>query len=275
MASSFDLITSADLKTWLEIQGTQDDDLLSLLISQVSRAILTFIDHPSILPATYTDIFDGGNDTSIMLRYWPVIAIASCAVDGVPIQAAPVLAAGTSMQRGYILDPPDAAPPGHMQRLSLRFALFSQGLQNVIVSYFAGYQVTDETASVPATAPYTFQVPAPYGAFASDCGVTYLDGRALVPVAQDPAPGEYAVSAGLYTFASADGGAAVRVSYGYIPHDLALAAKEWAAERYAYHGRIGQSSKSLGGQETVSFIVKDIPDFVAEILQPYRCVVMP
>jgi len=275
MTSSFDLVTLADLKTWLEVEGIQDDNLLSLLISQVSRAILTFLDRPSILPTTYTDIIDGGNDTSVMLCYWPVNSIASCVVDGVAMPPAPPLVAGAPAPRGYILDPADAVPPGRMQRLSLRYGLFHQGLQNIIISYFAGYQVSNEVAAVPAVAPFTIAALAPYGAFASDGGVAYAGGIALTPVVSNPSAGQYAVSDGLYTFAAGDAGAAVALTYGYIPHDLALAATEWAAERYAYHARIGQASKSLGGQETVSFIVKDMPDFVACILQPYRRVVMP
>lgn len=275
MASSFDLVTLADLKSWLEVEGTQDDDLLSLLISQVSRAILSFLDRPSILPTTYTDVIDGGNDSSVMLRYWPVNAIASCTVDGVAMPPAPPFVAGAPAQRGYILDVADAAPPGRMQRLSLRYGLFHEGLQNVIISYFAGYQVGNEAAVVPAVPPFTITALASYGAFASDGGVAYVDGAALTPVASNPSAGQYAVAGGVYTFAVADAGAAVTLTYGYTPHDLALAAKEWASERYAYHARIGQASKSLGGQETVSFIVKDIPDFVARILQPYRRVVMP
>jgi hypothetical protein len=275
MASSFDLVTLADLKTWLEVEGTGDDDLLSLLISQISRAILTFLDRPSILPTTYTDIIDGGNDTSVMLRYWPVNAIASCSIDGVAIAPAPPLIAGATGQMGYMLDSADAAPPGRMQRLSMRYDLFCRGVQNVIISYFAGYQVTNEAAAIPASAPFTITAQAPYGAFSADGGVAYKTGTILTPVAQNPGFGQYAVSGGLYTFAAADAGEAVTLTYGYIPHDLALATKEWVGERYASHTRIGQASKSLGGQETVSFIVKDIPDFVSLILQPYRRVVMP
>jgi hypothetical protein len=275
LASSFDLVSLADLKAWLEVEGTGDDTLLSLLISQVSRAILTYLDRSSLLPTTYTDVIDGGNDTSVTLRYWPVNAIASCVIDGVAISAAPSFIAGAPAQSGYVLDIADAIPPGRMQRLSMRYGLFRSGLQNVVISYFAGYQVSNEAAVVPAAAPFTIAVQAPYGAFGSDCGVTYANGLPLVPVSQNPALGQYGVSSGLYTFASADAGATVNLTYGYIPYDLALAAKEWAGERYASHTRIGQASKSLGGQETVSFIVKDIPDFVARLLQPYRRVVMP
>jgi hypothetical protein len=270
MASPFDLVALSEVKTWLEIDGTQGDALLALLISQVSRAVLTYMDRPSILPTTYTDMIDGGNDTSILLRYWPVQSIATCLIDGREI-----FSAESGSQAGYVLDPPDATPPGRMQRLHLRGSLFRRGLQNISVSYFAGYQISNEIVNIPISAPYTVSVQAPYGAFASDSGVIDVKAQALNAVSGVPMSGQYSVSSGTYTFAAADGGSSANISYGYVPFDIALAAKEWIAERYAYHSRIGQASKSLGGQETVSFIVKDIPDFIARILQPYCRVLTP
>jgi hypothetical protein len=97
----------------------------------------------------------------------------------------------------------------------------------------------------------------------------------LTAVAGTPAVGQYAVSEGTYTFSAADAGAAVALTYGYVPADLCFAAMDWVAELYSYRGRIGQQSKSLGGQETMSFIVKDVPAMVASALQPYRRVVLP
>ena len=67
----------------------------------------------------------------------------------------------------------------------------------------------------------------------------------------------------------------VLLTYGYVPADLCFAAMDWIAELYNYRTRIGQQSKSLGGQETTSFIVKNVPDFVASALQPYRWVILP
>jgi hypothetical protein len=83
------------------------------------------------------------------------------------------------------------------------------------------------------------------------------------------------VETGIYTFSAADAGAAVVLTYGYIPADLGFCCLDWAAELYSYRSRIGQRSKSLGGQETLSFIVKDVPDFVATALQPFKRVVVP
>ena len=275
MPSPYDLVSLTDLKAWLDITGTDDDDLLSRLITQISRAIMNVLARPSIIPGTYAETRDGGNEISHLLRHWPVNSISSCLVDGQIIPAAPALVGGAAAQTGYLLDPSEAQPPGRMQRLSLRHGLFTAGIQNVTITYSAGYQVAGEAARVPATPPYTIVVGAPFGAWASDGFVTNGNGGPLSPVSLAPAAGQYIASGGSYTFAAADAGTRVFLTYGYIPADLAACCMEWVAERYAYRSRIGQSSKSLGGQETMAFIVKSIPDFIAAALQPYRCVVAP
>ncbi len=275
MASRFDLVSLADLKSWLDIAGTDDDVLLARLIAQISRAIFNVIDRPAVLPSAYTETYDGGHEVSIMLRQWPVIGVSSCVVDGVAIPSSPPLVGGASAKMGYVTDSSDARPPGAMQRLSLRGFLFTCGLQNVTISYSAGYQITRESVVIPTTPPYSVAAQALYGTWASDGGVVYSNGVSLTAVAENPAAGQYAVVNGGYSFAQPDKGSTVLLTYGYVPADLASCCMDWAAERYAYRSRIGQHSKSLGGQETMAFIVKDIPDFVVSALSPYRRVVMP
>ncbi|QBR70664.1 hypothetical protein CU048_04540 [Beijerinckiaceae bacterium] len=275
MASSYDLVSLADLKAWLEIAGSDDDVLLARLITQISRTILNVLDRPAIQPTAFTETHDGGNDISILLRQWPVFEISKCIVNGIEVPPSPPLAAGTNAQCGYVLDPPDAAPPGTVQRLSLRHRLFTRGVQNVMISYVAGYAIRNESVVVPVTPPYSVSVQAPYGDWASDVGVTSSSGVAFVAATTNPTAGCYTVLDGVYTFSPEDTGATMILSYGYVPADLASCCMEWAAERYAYRSRIGQQSKSLGGQETMAFIVKDIPDFVEAALTPYRRVVMP
>jgi hypothetical protein len=275
MASPFDLVSLADLKSWLGITGTDDDVLLARLITQISRAIFNVIDRPAILPSAYTETYDGGNDVSIMLRQWPVTGVSSCIVDGVTIPPSPPLVGSASAQIGYVLDSSDAAPPGAMQRLSLRGSLFTCGVQNVTISYSAGYQITNESAVIPTSPPYSVSAQAPYGDWATDGGVAFSNGVFLTAVTGAPAAGQYAVVNGVYSFAQQNAGSTVLLTYGYVPADLASCCMDWAAERYAYRSRIGQHSKSLGGEETMAFIVKDVPDFVVSALSPYRRVVMP
>jgi hypothetical protein len=275
MASPYDLVDLADLKSWLDVQSDDDDGLLGALITQISRTILTLLDRASILPTLHEETRDGGNEVALVLRQWPVTSIVSLSINGTMIAPASPLVPGGARTPGYVLEPASYAPPGRMQRLALRGKLFLGGMQNISVAYRAGYQISNEPGLVPLSAPYTIAAQAPYGTWASDCGVTYANGTKLVAVASSPATGQYCVAAGLYQFAAGDADHAVLLTYGYVPADLAFCCMDWAAELYAYRDRIGQRSKALGGQETISFIVKDVPDFVESALQPYRRVILP
>jgi hypothetical protein len=159
--------------------------------------------------------------------------------------------------------------------LSLRGHEFWRGDSNVSVTYTAGFVVQKEAQTVPASpGPYTVAVNAPNGNWAVDQGVTYANGTALTLVTGTPSTGQYSVSNGTYTFAAGDASAAVLISYSYIPADIEQACIEMVGERYNYKNRIGTVSKSLGGQETVSFSQKDMPDFIKTMLQPYRRVIL-
>lgn len=252
MASPNDLTSLADCKAWLGLTSITDDALLGTLISAVSQAILADLGRAAVLPATYSEALDGTGGQTLALRHWPATRLVSCAVAGV----ARALSADAT-KSGVTLEPCDAAPPSAMQRLVYRGGAFAPGTQNVTVTYRAGYEIIGEAAIVPGSAPYTVTAAAPFGAWRTDTGAT---GSTV----------SYNVAAGVYTFAAADAGATVTLNYGYVPADLSRAACEWVADRYVSRTRIGQSAKTLGGQETASFIVKAMPDGVARLLQPYR-----
>lgn len=80
----------------------------------------------------------------------------------------------------------------------------------------AGYTASafNEAATIPTT-PY--QVTVSHSAtFTTDCGVLDLNtGLFLARVASSPATGQYAVTAGVYTFAAADTGHKLWISYLY------------------------------------------------------------
>ncbi|GLR26515.1 phage head-tail connector protein [Limnobacter litoralis] len=58
-----------------------------------------------------------------------------------------------------------------------------------------------------------------------------------------------------------------------VPSDLAGACIKWVASSYRERERLGQASKQLNGAETVSYIVKDMPDSVKTVLKQYMRVV--
>jgi hypothetical protein len=78
----------------------------------------------------------------------------------------------------------------------------------------------DETGTVPAVSgPYTITV-ANSATWTTDLGVTFAAGTAkafqpLIRVASGPTTGQYAVAAGVYTFAAADTTLGVAISYEY------------------------------------------------------------
>jgi hypothetical protein len=276
MAAS-DLAALADVKTWLSGSsgiGTSDDALLARLITDVSGAIAAYLGRPSLTPRGFVERLDGDGKARLYLRRYPALAITSLAIDNHAVAAAAVPSAGAPCANGYLLEAWDGLPPGRPQALDLFGTAYHPGRQNVVVGYSAGYAVSGEGATVPAApGPYNVTAAAPFGPWASDCGVTYADGAALTAVAGSPAAGQYNVSGGIYTFAAADAGAGVLVSYGFIPAAINNACIEWVAERYRYRGRVGQSAQTVSGQMTSSYSLKDMPDFVRASLDPYRSVV--
>jgi hypothetical protein len=280
MPSPIDLILISDLNQWLDITTNDPvtETVLAQLITQISRAILNILDRPSILPANYTEVLNGSHGHSVLLRNWPVNSVSSCLINGVTIPASPPLSSNGRPQMGYVLDMADSSPPGRMQRLYLRHYCFAPGVQNISVSYNAGY-LYSESFAIPQSGSRI--AAAPYGSWGSDMGVTFENGSIGQALTSASSLNSYQYSINLstapdiatYQFSTDHIGEVVTINYGYVPSDLATCCLEWAAERYAYRSRIGQQSKSLGGQETVSFIVKEMPDYVARVLQPYRRVV--
>lgn len=103
-----------------------------------------------------------------------------------------------------------------------QFASFNTTLMN---SLFFGQSVTsglygiynDLTGDeIPASSPYTIEPTVPSsGTWAEDLGVISATGFPLTRVASSPSTGQYTVSDGTYTFASADAGALVYINFSY------------------------------------------------------------
>ncbi len=78
-----------------------------------------------------------------------------------------------------------------------------------------GVQNDTTGATIPAT-PFTVTVvPPSAGVWSRDLGVVDSNGVSYVRVASAPTTGQYSVAAGVYTFAAADTGKQVFISYAY------------------------------------------------------------
>jgi hypothetical protein len=268
--SPYDLTTLAALKAWLGLPAAAgpNDATLGALITAASRVICGLLSRPCLSPRSYMETIDL-ETRRVYLRQWPVQQVNSVLWRGIVIPQD--LSADPGASTGYALQPGDMAPPGRPQAIDLFGEQYRPGRQSLVVSYVAGYAVQREAQAVPSLTPFQLSAFAPYGPWASDLTVVYAaTGVALSAVAVAPSAGQYAVTGGSYTFSAADAGQSVLLSYGYIPQDVAQAALELAAERFRAAERIGLRSKSVGGQETISYDTSPISPPVLAMLQPYK-----
>lgn len=285
------LTTLVNVKAWLALSSTNDDMLLRNLINQLSDAILSYLQRPNVYRATYTEQRNGVGNTVMMMRNWPVVAVSSLQITGQSAGYGGYIApqsvsggfitvpAATSFgYTGYSLEPWDGTAAGNPQRLVLNGYFYWRGISNVKIVYQAGYCVQGEAHTIPS-APYQVTPNIPYGAWMQDDGVTYATGGAALTAITSgtPTQGQYLppqpfalIPTFNYTFAAADTAAGVLINYSYIPPSIEEACIEWVAERYKYKQRIGMQSTALGGQETTTYIVKKMPDHIAQMLMPYQ-----
>lgn len=127
-AAPDDLCTLAELKAWLPNQGSNDDTALQNLISNGSTQILQYLDRPHLLASVLGSLnenYDGNDADRLLLHNFPVIGVTAVTVDtvAIPQSTAPNVA-------GFLFD---------ARRLLLRGFRFSRGVQNVAISYTAGF----------------------------------------------------------------------------------------------------------------------------------------
>lgn len=264
-----DLTTLAAVKAWLGATTAVSDDLLQRTLTNCSRFMISWLSR-AILPANYIERYDGlgGPSSRLILTQWPVISVSAVSIGNAAIAAAPIPGVGVNFGSGYLLSPGDSFPPGSQQWLDFFGYCLPRGAQNIGVAYRAGY-ATAETWTIPAS-PYQITPTQGLGRWGSDEGVT-IGGVVAAPITSGtPTAGQYLWCDGIYTFAAADVGKVAVLSYGYIPQDVEEAALETVAYRAKGREFIGLVSKSLGGQESVTFSQKDLQDAVKTMLQNYR-----
>lgn len=269
------LTTLPHVKDWLSIEqaNTDADSYLLRLIKSASQFALNYMQRDSISSETYTDIYDGHGNNFLVLRQFPATEILSLSINGRQISPASGDGINSPWSNGYVLDAPKTAPS--QQRLTLFGLTFPRVRSSIVVSYKSGYMTINErhnTGEEPQSNPVETNF-----TWVEDMGVALMDGTELTRVEELPenlAPGQYCIDEnGLYYFANAQAEDAVQISYSYVPPDVEQAVWELVGERYRAQDRIGLNSKSLGGQETVSFDIRAMNPYIRELLNPYKRVV--
>ena len=121
-----------DVKTYLGITDTNSDAVLNALVTNVSAAVEAYCNR-TFASTSYTETRNGGCGPKMFLMNGPVTAVASVAVNGQSIPAAPnALAGGFVFDSSVVYIRPGAGGPQE----------FCKGVQNVTIEYTAGYVVT-------------------------------------------------------------------------------------------------------------------------------------
>lgn len=275
-----DLVTLSDAMAWLGVPNAAEEVTVQDLITNVSLDFLRYTGRStlnSILP--FNETYDGSGSQRQFLRNGPILQVVSLSINGRQQAASTMFGVA-----GYLIDQ-------DRKSLSLRGGstgagsfstttfgswgpFFQKGIQNIAVSYFAGYSLMPaEPQQIPASSPYQVTV-ANAANFVLDMGVIYQQtGIALVPVASSPAQGQYTVTnAGLYTFNAADTGLKIVISYGYngAPEDLQVACKRVLSLRYKRKPQEDLKTKMMSEGGTTTFQSWEFPLEVKRTLENHR-----
>lgn len=131
MANPGDLVTQAQAFAWLS-QAVDPNGDIAGAVSAVSTQIQNFIGY-QIAEASYTRTMNGHGGEKMLLRDRPVISVSSITVDGISIPAA----TGPTTT-GFVFDDRFVYIRGNWYG-GLSPSRFNRGVQNVTVTYTAGY----------------------------------------------------------------------------------------------------------------------------------------
>lgn len=262
------LTTLQAVKEWLGIETDGSDEVLVRLIEAASVYAYNLMNRNSFAAHEQVEEFYGNGKKSALLKEWPVLSISSVGIEGRGIPAATVGPYGFS-SNGYRISLDSSAP----QSLDL-FGYCYPYRGQVQVVYRAGYEATQDfpikTEGIGPDEKVIRVTPSDYGCWIVDFGVL-INGDEAVKVDSDPGSGQYSVDQwGSYDFSIADKGKTATIHYGYAPWDVSQAICELVSEAYRYKDRIGVKSKSLAGQETVSYFDSIMTPTISRVLGLYQ-----
>jgi hypothetical protein len=266
------LITLAAVKEWLNLNttgSTASDSVLLRIINSASQFALSYLNRDGFAAQEFTQNFRGNGKDTMLLRNWPVISIRSVGVNGSAKTASAMGNAGMPGSGYFVSDFRDGP-----QSINLVGDYFYKGTYCQVV-YRAGYEATSSYTIAADDEgnplPYT---PDDQGQWTKNFGVISAGGITYVQVDDDPVAGQYTVDEwGVYGFAKDDVGVTVLVDYSFVPWDLSQAVLEMIGETFRRKDRIGVLSKTLAGQETVTFDRSGMSDALKLQFQAYLNVV--
>jgi hypothetical protein len=119
-----DLTTLAHVKQWVGLANTVSDDLLERMITSCSAAMESWMNR-TIARTSYVETRNGTGGSALLVQQYPIVSVSGVTVGAVAVPARARIGDG-----GYVFDE---------TRILLDGSTFTRGMQNVTVSYVAGY----------------------------------------------------------------------------------------------------------------------------------------
>lgn len=248
-----DLATLDAVKKYLVVDNSNQDALIEQLIPRESRLIEQWTSRVFPTVTRTAKRFNGHGGQTLVLPDDPIISVSSLTIDGVTI------AASNGVTPGYLIDGAALCLVGYS---------FTRGKQNVVATWTAGYR-DSETDTIPSDSDPKLAPTAGGTPSTPVSVVNATSGAALTKVTGTPSTGQYSFAGGVFTFASADAGTSVTMTYDYVPGPVEQACIEMIGIDLAQRKNLGVNSRTLAG-ESVSYTDRGMSRSVKEMLQPYR-----
>lgn len=187
----------------------------------------------------------------------PIIAVNSFKVAG---QLWPLVEYG-SAAAGYAIESARSYTKFHANKKP-----WPADKRSIVINYDRGFKQS-QGGVIPA-APFKVSSIS----FVAKTLAVQINGIAATYTAGTPAAGQYSGTESELTFAAADAGKAYTWDYAGTPADIELAVLDIAAMAYAARDRVGVTSKSLAGQESVSFSQDAVPPSAKAAIYLYKAV---
>lgn len=244
------LATVAQARRFLGLTSTASDAVLADLIARVSSEVEQYCGRAF---GTVQDValrrLDGtGSPTLVFPGGVPVLSVSYLAIDGVEVTAA-----ASSAVEGYLAD-----DLGVTLTCGARFPFRRRCVQ----ASWRAAELTTITRTIPAT-PHQIE-PAVDGWAREVVSVTTAAGVLYTEVSGTPSAGQYSVSDGVLTFASANAGTSVTIVYAAVPFGVQSVAVEAATTMFKRRETLGVQSKSLAGE---SITYADMGDMLTDSLR--------
>lgn len=173
MPNVIDLTTVAAVNDILEQVATADASVIASMITNYSQNVLTRTGRRNLSRIlNFTETYSGSGSETLMLRNYPILAVSSVAIGGISVPAS-----SGATNAGFIIDPSGSQAAisirgggrygnwsagespwrgggwggGNAPPLGLPQYRFAEGVQNVLVSYTAGYAL--DVPAEPQTVP--------------------------------------------------------------------------------------------------------------------------